>query len=284
MIIDASEVRQKNALSHIGMKVSDTIVTMFVVVFTMVPMVIILLLAFGSNWSTSFRWEFTLEWMTKIVVNYKSTFFYSIVIATITMLLTLLFGTLAAYGIITKKIRRTGMLLDAIIMLPLTISHIVIGLALILAFNSPPIRLHGTIWIIIIGHFIVAIPIAYRTISATLESIDLSLVEAAKGLGASEMTAIYRVIMPMALPGLIACSMFSFISSIGNYSLTLMVAPERIKTLPLQLVTFISSEVGAFNNFNLAAALSLFIILIIFVLDFAIRKITGASWQEKMSM
>lgn len=276
--------RQKNALSHVGMKISDSIVTMFVVVFTMVPMVIILLLAFGSNWGASFQWGFSLEWMTTIVVNYKSTFFYSIVIATVTMLLTLLFGTFAAYGIITKKIRRTGMLLDAIIMLPLTISHIVIGLALILTFNSPPIRLHGTIWIIIIGHFIIAMPIAYRTISATLESIDLSLVEAAKGLGASEMTAIYRVIMPMAIPGLIACSMFSFISSIGNYALTLMVAPERIKTLPLQLVAFISSEVGAFNNFNLAAALSLFIILIIFVLDFAIRKITGASWQEKMSM
>ena len=67
-------------------------------------------------------------------------------------------------------------------------------------------------------------------------------------------------------------------------ALTLMVAPERIKTLPLQLVAFISSEVGAFNNFNLAAALSLFIIIIIFVLDYVIRKITGASWQEKMSM
>jgi ABC-type spermidine/putrescine transport system permease subunit II len=278
------DVRQRNALNRVGMKISDAVLTLFVLVFTMVPMAIILLLALGSNWGVSFRWGLSLEWMIKIAVDYKSTFIYSVLIATVTMLLTLLFGTLAAYGIITKKISRTGMLLDAIIMLPLTISHIVIGLALILAFNSPPIQLHGTIWIIIIGHFIVAMPIAYRTISATLESIDLSLVEAAKGLGASEMTAIYRVIMPMALPGLIACSMFSFISSIGNYALTLMVAPERIKTLPLQLVAFISSEVGAFNNFNLAAALSLYIIVIIFVLDFAVRKITGANWQEKMSM
>jgi ABC-type spermidine/putrescine transport system permease subunit II len=278
------DAKDKTALRRIGMKISDSIMTLFVVVFTTVPLAVILLLAFGSNWSSSFRWDFTFEWIIKVFVNYKSTFLYSMLIATITMLLTLLFGTLAAYGIITKKIRRTGMLLDAIIMLPLTISHIVIGLALILTFNSPPIRLHGTIWIIIIGHFIVAMPIAYRTISATLESIDLSLVEAAKGLGASETVAVYRVIMPLALPGLIACSMFSFISSIGNYALTLMVAPERIKTLPLQLVAFISSEVGAFNNFNLAAALSLFIIVIIFVVDFVIKKITGASWQEKLSM
>jgi len=278
------DARQKKALSAAGMKISYSIVTLFVVVFTMVPMVIIVLLAFGCNWGATFKWGFTLDWMIKILVGYKNIFIYSIAIATVTMLLTLLFGTLAAYGIITKKIRRTGLLLDAIIMLPLTISHIVIGLALLLTFNSPPIRLHGTIWIIIIGHFIVAMSIAYRTISATLESIDLSLVEAAKSLGASETTAVYRVIMPLAIPGLIACSMFSFISSIGNYALTLMVAPERIKTLPLQLVAFISSEVGAFNNFNLAAALSLFIIIIIFVLDYVIRKITGASWQEKMSM
>ncbi len=278
------DARQKKALRSAGMRISDSIVTLFVLAFTMVPMVIIVLLALGSNWGATFKWDFTLDWMIKVLVGYKSTFIYSIGIATVTMLLTLLFGTLAAYGIITKKIRRTGMLLDAIIMLPLTISHIVIGLALILAFNSPPIRLHGTIWIIVIGHFIIAMPIAYRTISATLESIDLSLVEAARSLGASETTAVYRVIMPLAIPGLIACSMFSFISSIGNYAVTLMVAPERIKTLPLQLVAFISSEVGAFNNFNLAAALSLFIIIIIFVLDYVIRKITGASWQEKMQM
>ncbi len=279
-----SNERQKTALRRVGMQISDSIMTLFIVIFTMVPLAIILLLAFGSSWSASFRWGFTLEWISKVLVDYKSTFLYSTIIATITMLLTLLFGTLAAYGIITKKIRGAGMLLDAIIMLPLTISHIVIGLALILTYNSPPIRLHGTIWIIIIGHFIVAMPIAYRTISATLESIDLSLVEAAKGLGASEAMAVYRVIMPLALPGLIACSMFSFISSIGNYALTLMVAPERIKTLPLQLVAFISSEVGAFNNFNLAAALSLFIIVTIFVVDFVIKKITGTSWQEKLSM
>jgi ABC-type spermidine/putrescine transport system permease subunit II len=275
---------ENSGLRKMGMKVADSVMTLFIVIFTMVPLAIILLLAFGSNWSSTFRWGFTFDWIVKVLVNYRSAFIYSIIIATITMLLTLLFGTLAAYGIITKKIRRTGMLLDAIIMLPLTISHIVLGLALILTFNSPPIRLHGTIWIIIIGHFIVAMPIAYRTISATLESIDLSLVEAAKGLGASETMAVCRVIMPLALPGLIACSMFSFISSIGNYALTLMVAPERIKTLPLQLVAFISSEVGVFNNFNLAAALSLFIIVIIFVVDFVIRKITGASWQEKLSM
>ncbi|MDX9820467.1 MAG: ABC transporter permease subunit [Syntrophales bacterium] len=278
------DARQKKTLSSAGMKASDCIVTLFVLVFTMMPLIIIVLLAFGSSWDATFRLGFTLDWMIETVVTYRNTFFYSVVIAAITMLLTLLFGTLAAYGIITKKIRRTGMLLDAIIMLPLTISHIVIGLALILAFNSPPIRLHGTIWIVIIGHFIIAMPIAYRTISATLESIDLSLVEAAKSLGATETTAVRRVIMPLAVPGLIACSMFSFISSIGNYALTLMIAPERMKTLPLQLVSFISAEAGVFSNFNLAAALSLFIIIIIFVLDYVIRKITGASWQEKMQM
>lgn len=277
-------VKGKNTLRHAGMKLTDGIVALFIIIFTMVPLAIILLLAFGSNWGNSFSWNFTLDWMIKVVNDYRRAFFFSINIAAITMFLTLLFGTMAAYAIITKKIRRTGLLLDAIIMLPLTVSHIVTGLALILAYNSPPMRLHGTIWIIIIGHFIVAMPIAYRTISATLESIDMSLVEAAKGLGASEATAVCRVIMPLALPGLIACSMFSFISSIGNYSLTLMVAPERIKTLPLQLVKFISSEVGAFNNFNLAAALSLFIIIIIFALDFVIKKITGTSWQEKLSM
>ena len=273
----------KNTLAQAGMKLSDCSVALFILIFALVPLAVILLLAFSKNWGMSFEWEFTTKWIEEIVTRYQKPFVYSLILAIITMLLTLLFGTFAAYGILTKKFK-AGLLVDAIIMLPLTISHIVTGLSLIVAYKSPPMQLHGTIWIVIFGHFIIAMPIAFRIILAMLESIDLSLVEAAESLGASEITAVYRVITPMALPGLIACSMFSFISSIGNYSLTLMVAPERLRTLPLQLVTFITSEVGVFNNFNLAAAISLFLIIIVFSLNAIIKRFTGASWQEKLKM
>ncbi len=277
------DMKERNTLTRAGMQLSDYIVTGFILLFTLVPLSVVLLLAFSKNWGMTFQWEFMLKWIIEVVTRYQKPFVYSLTFALITMLLTLLFGTFAAYGILTKKFK-AGLLIDAIIMLPLTISHIVIGLALILAYKSPPIQLHGTVLIVIFGHFIIAMPIAYRTIRAMLESIDLSLVEAAESLGASEITAIYRVIMPLALPGLIACSMFSFISSIGNYSLTLMVAPERIRTLPLQLVNFITSEVGVFKDFNLAAAISLFVIIIVFSLNAVIKWVTGASWQEKLKM
>ena len=88
-----SDLRRRKALSSVGMRICDGIVTLFVLVFTLVPMVIILLLALGSNWGASFQWGFSLEWMTKIAVDYRSTFLYSVLIATVTMLLTLLFGT-----------------------------------------------------------------------------------------------------------------------------------------------------------------------------------------------
>lgn len=274
---------EKQRVSNIGMKVMDGLVSLFILIFTLMPLLIVVLLAFSENWGMSLQWSFTTRWLVEVITHYTKPFIYSFIFAVITMLLTLLFGTFAAYGILTKKFR-AGLLVDAIIMLPLTISHIVIGLAMIMAYKVPPLQLHGTIWIVIFSHFIIAMPIAYRTIRAMLESIDLSLVEAAESLGASEITAIYRVIMPLALPGLIACSMFSFISSMGNYSLTLMVAPERIRTLPLQLVTFITSEIGVFNNFNLAASISLFLIIIVFSMNAIIKWITGASWQEKLKM
>ena len=265
------------------MGIADAVVSLFVLVFTLTPLIIILLLAFSENWGMSLEWRFTLRWIIEILKYYRFNIINSIMVAAITMLLTMVMGTLIAYGILTKKFK-AGLLVDAMVMMPLTISHIVLGLALILAYKSPPLKLHGTTWIVIFGHFIISIPIAFRTMRAMLESLDLSLVEAAMSLGAKELQAVRRVILPIAFPGLIACSLFSFITSLGNYTLTLMVAPERFRTVPLELVEFIQSEVGVFNNFNLAGAMSLFLIGIVYSLNLVIRRVTGVSWQEKLKM
>jgi ABC-type spermidine/putrescine transport system permease subunit II len=256
---------------------------MFLVFFNLAPLAILILLSISKEWGTAFKWDFTLEWILTVPVLFKSSMMWSLLFATITMFGTLFISAAISYGILTGKFKGS-LLIDAIIMMPLTISHVVIGLGLIVAYKSPPLKLHGTIWIIIFGHFIIAVPYAYRTIKAMLESIDLSLVEAAVSLGASEPVAFVRVILPLAAPGLIACSVISFIISFESYALTMMVAPERIQTIPIQLFHYLYAETGGYTNYSIASAMSVYMIFCIFGLNLIIKLITGRSWHEKITV
>ena len=262
---------------------TDFLVGIFLAFFNLGPLGILILLSISKEWGTAFSWDFTSEWLVTVPVLFKTSIMWSLLFATITMFATLIISAAVSYGILTGKFRGS-LLIDAIIMMPLTVSHIVIGLALIVAYNSPPLKLHGTIWIIIFGHFIIALPLAYRTIRAMLESIDLSLIEAAMSLGASELVAFVRVILPLAAPGLIACSLIAFITSLESYSLTMMIAPERIQTIPIQLFHYIYAETGAYTNYSIAAAMSIVMLIFIFGLNVIIKLITGRSWHEKLTV
>jgi thiamine transport system permease protein len=260
----------------------DFSVGMFLCLFNLGPLAILFLLSISEEWGTVFNFDFTFKWLISVPVLFKSAILWSFFFAIITMFGTLVIAAAISYGILTGKFKG-GLLIDAIIMMPLTISHVVIGLGLIVAYKSPPIQLHGTIWLIIFGHFIIAVPYAYRTIKAMLETVDLSLIEAAVSLGASERIAFLKVILPIAAPGLIACSVISFIISFESYALTMMVAPERIQTIPIQLFHYLYAETGGYTNYSIAAAISLYMIFCIFGLNIVIKLITGRSWHEKMT-
>ena len=171
------------------------------------------------------------------------------------MVATLCVSSVTAYAVATRRVRASR-LVDALMMMPLTVSYIVLGLALILAYNRPPLALHGTIWLVIAGHLVISLPMSYRIVQAVMEGVDFSLLEAARSLGASEWIAVRRVIFPAVAPGLVASGLLAFVNSLQNYSMSLMVSPEGFKTLPLDLVGFIFAETGAYSNFNLAAAVS----------------------------
>jgi ABC-type spermidine/putrescine transport system permease subunit II len=133
------------------------------------------------------------------------------------------------------------------------------------------------------GHLVITLPMSYRIVQAVLEGVDFSLLEAARSLGATEWTAVRRVIFPAVAPGLVASALLAFVNSLQNFSMSLMVAPEGFKTLPLDLVGFVFAETGAYSNFNLAAAVSLCMMVLIISALWAVRLITKQTWFENLN-
>ena len=261
---------------------SDAVITAFLVLFTVSPMAVLTYLALTAEWSLAGGGEITTQWIMMIPGRFSDSIGNSFLLATITMITTLSVSSVTAYAVATRRVRATRMV-DALMMMPLTVSYIVLGLALIITYNKPPLALHGTIWLVIIGHLVISLPMSYRIVQAVLEGVDFSLLEAARSLGATEWIAVRRVIFPAVAPGLVASGLLAFVNSLQNYSMSLMVAPAGFKTLPLDLVGFIFAETGAYSNFNLAAAVSLCLMLLIVSALWAVRLITKQTWFENLN-
>lgn len=251
----------------------------FLVLFIFSPIFVLAFLGFSRDWTQPLNSGFSTEWFWSVPRIFKEAILYSVGLASITMCSTLLVSSLVAYLILTKKVTSFSGVMDALIMLPLTIPQIVLGVAFILAFRRAPLQFYGTFWLLIFAHFIVTLPYAYRNIRSTMENFDFSILEAAISLGASEWTALRRVILPAIAPSLLASSLFSFVFSLANFPISYMVAPEGIKTIPLRLFVYIHSEIGG-ENYNLAASLSLYLIGLTIFLSMVVRKLTGRNFVE----
>lgn len=171
----------------------------------------------------------------------------SLQIATLATVVTFFIGTTAAYGMHHYRGRWRG-LLDSILLAPMVLPPTVLGflLLLLLGKNGPfgglwnriDINIVFTWYAAIITATIVALPLMYKTTLSAFEQIDGTLQQAARTLGASELTVFSRITLPLALPGLIAGTTLAFARALGEFGATLMLAgniPGRTQTLPMAI-------------------------------------------------
>ena len=114
------------------------------------------------------------------------------------------------------------------------------------------------------------LPYVILPIYAGLERVPLSLLEASSDLGATNVKTLRNVVFPMALPAIIAGSIFSFCLSLGDYITVNIVGGAN-----QMLGNLVYTNVGAANNLPLASAIGLIPLVIIFGYLWLVRR-TGA--------
>lgn len=150
-------------------------------------------------------------------------------------------------------------LLEGVLLAPLVLPPTVLGflLLLLLGKNSPfgalldraGINPVFTWYAAVITAAIAALPLAYKTILAAFGQIDRSLQQAARTLGASELQLLWRITLPLALPGIVAGTTLAFARALGEFGATLMLAgniPGRTQTIAMAI--FFAVEAGAFRE------------------------------------
>jgi thiamine transport system permease protein len=174
----------------------------------------------------------------------------SLVFAALATALALAVGGLAA----TAIARRGAAWLDAVVMLPLGASAVMLGFGFVIAFDDPPLELRSSPWLVPAAQALVAAPFVVRIVAPAIRSIDDRLREAAAVLGAPPRRVWREVDLPLVLRALGVAAGFAFAISLGEFGATVFIARADWPTVPVAIFRFLGRP-GELNA-GQAAALS----------------------------
>ncbi len=112
---------------------------------------------------------------------------------------------------------------------------VVVGLAVIVLFNSYLPWLYGTIWLLTAGYVVRFLPETLGAQQAVLTQISPNLEEAARVSGHSVWAALRRVTLPLAMPGMISGWALVFLNCLKELPATLLLRPAGYDTLAVRL-------------------------------------------------
>jgi len=160
----------------------------------------------------------------------------SVIVSTATVFFAMLFGVPAAYAISRHRFKRetliTFWILTARLALP-------IGFALPLFNIFVQIDLVNTYPGIVLAYLTFTIPLVIWIMRPFLESIPVDMEEAAIVDGASNIQVFFRVVLPMAAPGLVSVGILTFIMTWIEFFYALVFTRGKMMTAPVGVVNFL---------------------------------------------
>lgn len=100
-----------------------------------------------------------------------------------------------------------------------------------LGVTDGPVQILYTKTAVVIGVVAVVLPFMILSIQSVIDSIDGSLEEAARSLGASSLTTFRRIVLPLALPGIIAGTILVFILCMNAYATPVLLGGPRFHVM-----------------------------------------------------
>lgn len=191
------------------------------------------------------------------------------VLALVSIGIIVLLAVLIAYVTVKRK-GATANMLDVFTMFPYIVPGSILGIALLVTFNSKPLVLSGTAIILIAAFVIRRLPYTIRSSAAVLHQVNDSIEEAAISLGASTMKTFFRITLPMMVSGVIAGAILSWISIITELSTSIILYTGNTKTMTVAIYTEVIR-----GNYGVAAALSTILTIITVLSLLLFFKLSG---------
>ena len=168
--------------------------------------------------------------------------------------ITFFIGISTAWFVVKSNFKHKA-LLDSIFTLPMVLPPTVLGFFLLIIFGKKgvigsfldkmDINIIFSWTATVIAAIVVAFPLMYKTTKGAFEQIDKNLINAAKTMGVSDIKIFFKIVVPLAWPGIAAGTVLAFARSLGEFGATLMIAgniPGKTQTIPIAI--YFSAEGG----------------------------------------
>jgi len=203
------------------------------------PLVMMAFFSFNEARSVTLFSGFSWKWYLQAAGNkwVQNATFLSLKLAVVATFFATIAATMAGLATTRQKPFKGQAAVYGIINQPLMIPEIVTAVATLTFFGIIK-QITGVYGVgyLMLAHTVFCIPFAYMPIRARLEGMDLSLEHAAADLYATPWRVFRRVTLPLMLPGILAGAMLSFVISLDDVIISMMVAGPGEETLPVWMI------------------------------------------------
>ena len=212
-------------------------------VWLLAPIVIVVILAFSGDGYLHFPpSSLSLRWFARFFgdVQWQRALLSSLIIGAIACVVSTTIGFFAAYAFLRTEFHGKKLLLS-LMLTPIIVPSIITAIAMY--YLAGRLHLIGDFLWLGLCHAVIAMPIVVLILLAALHAVDPNLERAALGLGSSRVRVFWRIVLPIALPGVMSAALFAFLASFDELLIALFLSGVRAQTLPVRIWNSLNLQV-----------------------------------------
>jgi len=243
----------------------------FVYVFSLGPILITAAVSFNPTNRSFFPPRgFSLRWWERAMVpEWIDPLWFSIKLGLLTALFATLLALPLAFALHRYRFRGREALV-ALTLGPLMLPTLVTGVGLLQLFEVMGLRDYIGFAALLVGHVVICMPFAVRTVSISLATLPPNVELAAASLGATRLATLRHVILPLIKTGVIAGAVFAFIHSFTDVNLSIFLARPGQVPITVKILGFLE-----FGFAPTLAAVAVVTLLLPLVLVAIVERVSG---------
>lgn len=247
-----------------------------VILLSLLPLIVVFIAAFTKTSGPVMHWgSWSLASMQRALHGAPEPILNSLKFASLATVTGVAFAVLVSYLTIKKRSAFTQVL-DYIVVLPLTISGTVLGIALVQTFNTGWLVLAGTSGIMVLCYAVRRLPFAVRNASSVLFNIPDSIEEASISLGVSPLMTFFKVILPAMKASIISAAILMWLITISELSASIVAYSGGLETMPIAIFRQVDGgRLGMASAYGAALVTVIVLPIIVSVKAFRIKLFSG---------
>ena len=263
--------------SSLSKKLTSAPYLVWAAIFIVVPLIFVLYYSV-----TDADGNFSLQYIADIG-KYKDIMLNSIWLGFVATVISLLMAYPLAYIMARSKanVQRTMMML---VMLPMWMNLLIRTYSMMILMQDTgiinniltslglsPLHMINTKGAVVLGMIYNYIPYMILPLYSIMAKLDYSLIEAAQDLGANKLTVIKNVVIPHSLPGVASGFTMVFVPSVSTFYISKKLGGNTFSLIG----DIIEMQFKSANNYNLGAALSMVLMVLIIICMMVMNHFTG---------